>query len=284
MYVKLFASLYQGTLRGRSHEILVFTNLLAHADLHGFVDKHWSAIADETGLSRAEVEAAILNLESPDLESRSPEMQGCRLIRADEHRAWGWKIVNYGKYRSIKNEDDRREQNRLAQERYRIKHGKHGKHDSNQSKQSKPPSAQAEAEAEAEADKEEESKSLAPAKQAKAARKSCSIPADFYPNANGIEYAESRRVSLISEIESFRNWHTAKGSTMKDWQAAWRTWCDKAVTSGRISSGPPSRASPTQSRDEGRREVIDVLTGRGRQHGSERVITGEVIGIARALG
>ena len=32
MYVKLFSSLYQGTLRGRSDEILVFTNLLAYAD------------------------------------------------------------------------------------------------------------------------------------------------------------------------------------------------------------------------------------------------------------
>ena len=54
----------------------------------------------------------------------------------DEHRVWGWKIVNYGKYRSIRSEDDRREQNRLAQERWRQKN-----------KQSKPSSAQAEGEA-----------------------------------------------------------------------------------------------------------------------------------------
>ena len=38
MYCKLFASLYQGTLRGKSHEILVFTNLLAHADAEA--DRH----------------------------------------------------------------------------------------------------------------------------------------------------------------------------------------------------------------------------------------------------
>lgn len=137
MYVKLFASLYQGTLRGCSDEILVFTNLLAHADIHGIVDKHWRAISEETGLSRERVEAAIDHLEAPDPESRSPENEGRRIVKMDEHRAWGWKIVNYGKYRAIRNEDDRREQNRLAQERWR-----------NKNKPRKPESAQAEAYAE----------------------------------------------------------------------------------------------------------------------------------------
>lgn len=149
IYVKLFASLYQGTLRGRSDEILVFTNLLAHADAHGIVDKHWRAIAEETGLPRERVEAAILTLESPDSESRSPEMDGCRLVRMDEHRAWGWKIVNYGKYRAIRNEDDRKEQNRIAQEKFRNKN-KPKISEVSKSKQSKPPSAQEEEEAEAE--------------------------------------------------------------------------------------------------------------------------------------
>lgn len=139
MYVKLFSSLYQGTLRGRSNEILVFTNLLAYADRHGIVDKHFKAIEDETGLSAPRVKAAIKELESPDPESRSPEMNGCRIVKMDEHRLWGWKIVNYGKYRAIRNEEDRREQNRLAQEKWRSK----------QNKQNKPPSAQAEGEGEA---------------------------------------------------------------------------------------------------------------------------------------
>ena len=134
--------MYQGTLRGRPDEILVFTNLLAHADSTGLVDKHWRAISEEIGISRERVEAAILILESPDPESRSPEQDGRRIVRIDDHRAWGWQIVNHGKYRAIKNEDDRREQNRLAQERWRNK----------QNKQRKPRSAQAEAEAEAEAE------------------------------------------------------------------------------------------------------------------------------------
>jgi hypothetical protein len=121
MYCKLFSSLYQGTLRGRSHAILVFTNLLAHADQYGVVDKHFKAIADEVGLSIPEVKAALEELESPDPESRSPAEDGRRIVRMDEHRVWGWQIVNYGKYRAIRNEDDRRAQNREAQKRWREK-------------------------------------------------------------------------------------------------------------------------------------------------------------------
>jgi len=119
MYAKIFSSLYQGTLRGRSNEILVFTNLLAHASKDGIVDKHWRAIAEETGLTVDSVRAAIIELESPDLESRSPEEDGARIIQMDGHRAWGWQIVNHAKYRAMRSEDDRAEQNRLAQKRWR---------------------------------------------------------------------------------------------------------------------------------------------------------------------
>lgn len=144
MYCKLFASLYQGTLRGRSDEILVFTNLLAHCDASGCVDKHFRAIAEETGISIERVKAAVLVLESPDEESRSPDADGARIQRLDDHRVWGWKVVNYGKYRAIRNEEDRKEQNRLAQERFRNKN----KQASATVSQGKPQSSQEEAEVE----------------------------------------------------------------------------------------------------------------------------------------
>jgi len=132
MYAKLFASLYQGTLRGRAHEILVFTNLLAHTGKDGTVDKHFRAIADETGLTLDEVKAAIAVLEAVDPESRSQDEEGARIVRMDEHRAWGWRVVNHGKYRAIRSEEDRAEQNRLAQQRFREKQA------ADYSKQSKP--------------------------------------------------------------------------------------------------------------------------------------------------
>jgi len=121
MFVKLFTSIYQGTLRGRANELLVFTNLLAHADSHGNVDIHPNAIADEVGLSPEVVKAALLELEAIDPESRSPESEGRRILRLDDHRAWGWHIVNYVKYRAIRSEEERRIQNREAQSRWREK-------------------------------------------------------------------------------------------------------------------------------------------------------------------
>jgi hypothetical protein len=211
MYVKLFASLYQGTLRGCSDEILVFTNLLAHADMYGIVDKHWRAISEETGLPRDRVETAILRLESPDPESRSPEEEGRRIIRIDDHRAWGWRIVNYGKYREIRNADDRREQNREAQKRWREKNA--------DSKQSKPRSAHAEAEAEAEAE----------AIKPLAANRRKQLSPDFKPNETGLEKAKALGLDAAKELERFRDHHTAKGTVMLDWQAAFRTWLTNAA-------------------------------------------------------
>ena len=75
MYVKLFQSIYQGTLRGNSNGLLVFTNLLAHADQYGIVDVHPKAIAEEVGLTLEQVKEALTELESPDIESRSPESE-----------------------------------------------------------------------------------------------------------------------------------------------------------------------------------------------------------------
>lgn len=109
MYAKIFSSLYQGTLRGRSNEILVFTNLLAHCDKEGYVDKHFRAIAEETGICQDDVKSAIAILEQPDEESRSPEAEGRRIVRIDDHRAWGWQVVNFLKYRGIRDEEARRE-------------------------------------------------------------------------------------------------------------------------------------------------------------------------------
>jgi hypothetical protein len=119
MYAKIFKSMFDGSLRGKSDALLVFTNLLANADEEGFVDRHPRAIAEETGLPLDRVNEAVTYLEAPDHESRSPELDGRRLERLDEHRSWGWRIVNYLKYRNIKRQEHRRQQNRESQARFR---------------------------------------------------------------------------------------------------------------------------------------------------------------------
>ncbi len=97
----------------------------------------------------------------------------------------------------------------------------------------------------------------------KPAKRATQIPADFYPNETGVGYAEERRVNLAVEMESFRNYHQAKGSTFKDWQAAWRTWCDKAVEFGRTVNTAPKQALSFAERDEqARRRRWEEMTGR----------------------
>lgn len=161
MYGKIFASLYKGTMRGQSNAILVFTYMLATCDIAGIVDTHFSAIASDTGLTDDQVRKACEWLEKPDPDSRSPDEGGRRIVRVDDHRTWGWRIVNYAKYRAMRNEDDRREQNRQAQARRRAKlakdEGKKSAHgltlaDGGDSQHVSAQSAQAEADADAEAD------------------------------------------------------------------------------------------------------------------------------------
>jgi hypothetical protein len=99
--------------------ILVFVNMLARCQPDGTDDRHWRAIADETGLGHDRVKAAIAVLEAPDAESRSPEHEGRRLVKIDERRAWGWRIVNFVAYRGYKDEEHRRAMNAHYQRKHR---------------------------------------------------------------------------------------------------------------------------------------------------------------------
>jgi len=60
------------------------------------------------------------------------------------------------------------------------------------------------------------------------ARRKQQYPADFYPNETGQAAATAKGIVIAAELEKFRDYHTAKGSTMADWQAAWRTWVGNA--------------------------------------------------------
>lgn len=90
----------------------------------------------------------------------------------------------------------------------------------------------------------------------KQAKRATGMPPDFYPNETGVSYAEGRRLSLYAELEKFRNFHGARGTTFKDWQAAWRTWCDKAVEFGRSGSNQATYLSEKQRRDDATTRAI----------------------------
>jgi hypothetical protein len=51
-------------------------------------------------------------------------------------------------------------------------------------------------------------------------------------------------VPVDAETENFRDHHRAKGSAMKDWTAAWRTWMRNAVKFGRVPAVAHVRPAP----------------------------------------
>ena len=107
-------------MRGQSDKQLVFIYLLAHADADGVAEIIQGKIADDTGLREDEVFAALSELMAPDPASRTDGSDGRRMEPLDD-RGWGWSIVNYQHYRGLRDDEERRRQNREAQSRHRSK-------------------------------------------------------------------------------------------------------------------------------------------------------------------
>ena len=111
MYGKLFASMYDGSLAtvGPWEALVTFQQMIILADREGFVDMTHEAISRRTIIPLEIIRKGIDVLERPDPHSRDEGNDGRRLLRIADHREWGWKIVNYAKYRAIRSADERRE-------------------------------------------------------------------------------------------------------------------------------------------------------------------------------
>jgi len=121
MYVKVFRTIFDGSLYGKFEPTVVFLAMLVLAERNGNVDMTAEAIAARVGYPLAIVKRGLEELEKPDPASRSPEEEGRRIIRLDEHRAWGWKITNYEKYDKIRTAAERQEYFKLKKREQRAK-------------------------------------------------------------------------------------------------------------------------------------------------------------------
>ncbi len=112
MYSKLYKTIFDGSLYGQFEGLTVFMAMLALSNRHGEVDAAYAKIAGCLGCPIDFVKKGIKFLEAPDPESRTPAFEGRRIIPLvnDEgkNRPFGWQIVNYDKYRQIRNEEERR--------------------------------------------------------------------------------------------------------------------------------------------------------------------------------
>ena len=143
-FTKLFAGITESTLWCEPDRTrLVWITMLAMADQYGRVWGSVPGLANRARVPLEDARTAIAAFLAPDPDSRTKDHEGRRIEDIDG----GWRLLNHAKYRELRSDDDRREQNRLAQARRRAKEKSQSLSSGvSKSQQSQPRSAQAEAE------------------------------------------------------------------------------------------------------------------------------------------
>lgn len=110
MYGKIFASTFTGSMYGAGVDVFaVWAYVLANT-YESQVELNPMMLAAALGSTPDKVEQAIAFLCAPDPRSRSKTEEGRRLIREGE---FAYRVPNFDAYRKIRNEEERREYNRV---------------------------------------------------------------------------------------------------------------------------------------------------------------------------
>jgi hypothetical protein len=123
VYGKFFASTFTGSMYGAGPDVFaVWAYVIANTH-DSQVELNPLMMAGTLGTTVERVEAAIAYLCAPDPRSRSKECEGRRLIREGE---FAYRVPTFAAYRSIRNEEERREYNRIkkAEQRQRDREGR----------------------------------------------------------------------------------------------------------------------------------------------------------------
>ncbi len=115
-FTKLYSGILDSTLWCEPDRTrLMWICMLAMADQYGRVMGSVPGLANRARVPLDDARAAIRAFLDPDPDSRTKDFEGRRIEEIDG----GWRLLNHAKYRELRAEDDRREQNRLAQARAR---------------------------------------------------------------------------------------------------------------------------------------------------------------------
>ncbi len=126
MYRKTFESLYEGSMVGAGSHVFAVWN---YAITKQVFDKQISQmvvrlnpalLAAIIGDTEARMKEAIEFLCAPDAKTTTPGSDGRRMIQLG---TFDYQMVNGARYQALRNEEDRRNQNRENQRRFRDKHG-----------------------------------------------------------------------------------------------------------------------------------------------------------------
>lgn len=116
MYGKSFESMFEGSMVGAGINVFAVWSYIITKARRGIIEINPKLLAFTLGGSEKDVEAALEFLQQPDPESRSKEEGGRRLVREGQFQ---YRVVNFVKYRELRDEVDRREYNRVKQQEYR---------------------------------------------------------------------------------------------------------------------------------------------------------------------
>jgi hypothetical protein len=152
MFAKIFSQIFDSSIVENPELRFTLMDLLVLADMDGVVDMTHEAIARRTNRPIDVIRKTISELEGPDPRSRTPDHDGRRLQRLDDHRDWGWIIVNYAKFRETASESERREKTRIRVARFKEKLKERHKGNAPVTHGNAPVTQKKEAEAEAEAE------------------------------------------------------------------------------------------------------------------------------------
>lgn len=111
--------MYDGTLYGQWEAIVTFQQMIVLCDADGTVDMTPPAIAARTSIPLEIITKGLEVLSKPDPYSRTQGSDGRRIELLDDHRPWGWTIINHTKYKSMQDADTVRAQTRERVARHR---------------------------------------------------------------------------------------------------------------------------------------------------------------------
>jgi hypothetical protein len=261
-FTKLFGSIVTSSIWRESTETkVVWVTMLALANQHGEVWASVGGLAHTAGVTREQCADALRVLLSPDPDSRTKDHEGRRIEEIDG----GWMLLNYLKYRYMRDEEARKEYMReYMRDRRSVNSCKHPLTQVSNVNIRKPQLAKAEAEAEAEADKKKDNTNTTrdetQAKPAKVSSRVRHQPVSANPPtlAEVASYVQEYNGDIPAD--EFLDANTRSGWTygngkkpVLDWKAHYRTW-QRGRDKRREAEAPPAHI-PTQ-------EQIDIALGR----------------------
>jgi len=118
-FTKLFSDIIDSTVwREDLATKVVWVTMLAKADKNGIVRSSIPGLADAARVSLPECLEALAKFLGPDAYSRTKDFEGRRIMETDG----GWILLNYQKYRKLKDEEETRIATAERVKKFREKH------------------------------------------------------------------------------------------------------------------------------------------------------------------